>query len=236
MILSVFAPLASAGDVAASDFTVDTDGISLDSVYTRAAVVDRNGQKLVSVIVKLESDSLAPYRGGLSGLPATSPTVTGDAKLDVDSLNARRYRAHLGREFDAFERNLKAALPGSEITRRFDLIVGGVSALVPIDEVKTVENMTGVKAVYLDQMEQLTTDTSPGFIGVAGPGGAFESGYKGDGVVVGIIDSGIWPEHPSFSDPDPFGDAYPAPPAQSQGLPCEFGNTAFNADRRTVHV
>ena len=90
--------------------------------------------------------------------------------------------------------------------------------------------MAGVKAVYLDQMEQLATDSSPEFIGVAGPGGAFESGYKGDGVVVGIIDSGIWPEHPSFADPDPFGDAYPAPPAQSQGMACEFGNTAFNAD------
>ena len=112
MILSVFAPLASAGDVAASDFTVDTDGISLDSVYTRAAVVDRNGQKLVSVIVKLESDSLASYRGGLSGLPATSPSVTGDAKLDVDSLNARRYRAHLGREFDAFERTPQSSASG----------------------------------------------------------------------------------------------------------------------------
>lgn len=41
-------------------------------------------------------------------------------------------------------------------------------------------------------------------------------GQAGDGVVVGIVGTGLWPEHPAF---DP-----PAGPAPDDGRPCEFGD------------
>ena len=56
-------------------------------------------------------------------------------------------------------------------------------------------------------------------------GGAYLTGYDGRGVVVGVIDTGIWPEHPSFAD----NGSYPAPPVPNP-IPCEFGNTAQSAD------
>ena len=43
--------------------------------------------------------------------------------------------------------------------------------------------------------------------------------------MVGVIDTGIWPEHPSFA-----ANGIPAPPIDTSGLPCEFGNTAHNAN------
>jgi subtilisin family serine protease len=45
--------------------------------------------------------------------------------------------------------------------------------------------------------------------------------------VVGIIDSGIWPEHPSFADDGTFSD--PPVTLDNSRPSCEFGNTAHNA-------
>ena len=70
-------------------------------------------------------------------------------------------------------------------------------------------------------MRQATTDSSGEYLGLTQRGGAYRSGLTGEGVVVGIIDTGIWPEHPSFADDG----TYPAPAFRP---PCEFGNTAHN--------
>jgi len=82
-----------------------------------------------------------------------------------------------------------------------------------------------VALVLKDELRQKTTDNSPTFLGLTAPGGAWLKGYNGEGVVVGIIDTGIWPEHPSFADDGSY-----APLPDYAGLPCEFGNTAWNSN------
>jgi len=73
------------------------------------------------------------------------------------------------------------------------------------------------------------TDTSPEFIGLTAPAGPWARGYDGEGVVIGVIDSGLWPEHPSFADNGTYPSLDGFVP-NSDSLPCEFGNTAHNAD------
>ena len=75
-----------------------------------------------------------------------------------------------------------------------------------------------------DVERYLTTDSSPDFLGLDGRGEAWGRGIDGRGVVVGVIDSGIWPEHPSFADDGSY--TYPA--GVNPDIPCEFGNTDFN--------
>jgi subtilisin family serine protease len=60
-------------------------------------------------------------------------------------------------------------------------------------------------------------------------GGAWDKGYTGEDVIVGVIDSGIWPEHPSFADDGSYS-ASPVGPLGDSRPNCKFGNTHHNPD------
>jgi subtilisin family serine protease len=102
--------------------------------------------------------------------------------------------------------------------------LNGFQALVTYDEAVALAQNKHVALVLPDDLRKKTTDSSGEFMGLDQPGGAWNTGVTGKGVVVGIIDSGIWPEHPSFAD-----HGLPLPPPGSRHLPCEFGNTAHNS-------
>ena len=121
----------------------------------------------------------------------------------------------------------------------FTNALNGFSAILTHDEAIALAGTQGVKLVLPDELRQLVkNDGNSGssaqpqdagkFLGLTGRGGAWESGVTGEGVVVGVIDSGIWPEHPSFADDG----SYPAPsipPLSDSNYPvCDFGNTAHN--------
>jgi subtilisin family serine protease len=67
--------------------------------------------------------------------------------------------------------------------------------------------------------------TEEDFLNLTGRGEAYDEGVDGTGVLVGVIDTGIWPEHPSFADDGTL----PAAPTFA-GDSCQFGNTAANPD------
>jgi uncharacterized repeat protein (TIGR01451 family) len=141
---------------------------------------------------------------------------------------------------ESFDPNALAAASGGQIVYRYDALFNGASMILASDKVDDVASLAGVTKVYLDEVVDQDTDASPEFIGAPTIWSALGGQeYAGEGVVVGIIDSGIWPEHPSFSDPDPYGKPYPPPPITpgangfAGGTPrstCDFGNMAWNPD------
>lgn len=172
------------------------------------------------IIVVLDQPPLVAYKGGVTGLKATSPDATGRG-FDPDSRDSRAYRSYLEGKQRAFEQKLATVASSPRITHRYSTATNGISVRVPESVVDQLSKMEGVKAVYVDKERKLDTTVSPALVGAntfwESLGGVSRAG---EGVIVGIIDTGIWPEHPSFSNPDQSGNNY-MPPRKSWRGQCE---------------
>ncbi len=184
-----------------------------------AITAAKDGAK--SYIVVMEELPMAAYSGDIAGFPATKPEA--GAKIDVQSAQAQRYQGRLEASHAA---TLAAAgVRADAMINSYTVALNGFSAILTEAQAEEVGRQAGVVLVLEDQIRYPDTDSSPGFLGLAGPGGTWQSGATGEGVIVGVIDSGIWPEHPSFADDGSFP---PAPPLDDSRPNCEFGNTAHN--------
>ncbi|MEV1240190.1 S8 family serine peptidase [Nonomuraea sp. NPDC049750] len=176
----------------------------------------------INIMVKLDYDSLAAYRGGLPGLPGTSPAVTGKA-LDTRSAEVKKYGQHIESVEKAFLDQLAGKVPGAVVGQRVRTVYGGIALRIPGNKAAEVLKLPGAVAVQEDKPQQLLTDSSPEFIGANTIynqlGG---SNSSGKGVIVGVLDSGAWPEHPQFAAPT----GLPAPGPTKDGTPrvCDFGD------------
>ncbi|MFK4084757.1 S8 family serine peptidase [Kribbella sp. NPDC020789] len=186
------------------------------------ALLGSTSAKQVRVVVKLDYDSLAAYRGGLKGLPGTSPAVTGK-RLDPKGANATKYLKHVAAVENDFLNALQSKVPSARPGQKLRTVYGGMALSVPANQARELLKLPGVAAVQQDDPQHLLTDSSGDFIGAPTIynqlGGSASSGK---GVIVGILDSGAWPEHPSYADPGTL----PAPPATADGTPrvCNFGD------------
>ncbi len=175
-----------------------------------------------SYIVVMAADPAASYDGDIAGLAATTPPA--GEKLDTDAPAVERYVGHL--EDDQQQALDAAGVPAEDRGRSFTYALNGVEAELTPDEVALLERQPSVAKVVPNSLRQLTTDNSGDFLGLTDRrGGAYAAGYTGEDVVIGVIDSGIWPEHPSFADDGSY-----APLVGFDGLACDFGDTAHNPD------
>ena len=90
------------------------------------------------------------------------------------------------------------------VLNRYTEALNGVAVRMTRAQAKKVADIDGVSAVQVDFERELTTDKGPEWIGAPTvwdgtnvPGGV---GSKGEGVIVGILDSGLNPANPSFAD------------------------------------
>jgi len=156
-------------------------------------------------IVLLEGKSLVTYRGGIEDFAATSPTITNE-KIDVESLDSVRYLNYLHENQNAIIAAAESRFGRSiEIDFRYDVILNGFAAKMTAAEAEKLAKMDGVRSVRKEELWQPHTDVSPGFIGAdqlwtdteSTPGDLYT---KGEGMIIGVLDTGINMDHPSFAD------------------------------------
>jgi subtilisin family serine protease len=94
-----------------------------------------------------------------------------------------------------------AKVGGGKKLYSYGYVFNGFAAELTPEQAEKLAAIDGVLSVEKDEARELNTSSTPDFIGLSGPSGLWATtGAKGEGVIIGIIDGGAWPEHPSFSD------------------------------------
>lgn len=124
-------------------------------------------------------------------------------------------------------RNKQAALAAEigslKILHKYAHTFNGFSARMTAKQADQLRNHPDVAGVWEDEVFVPQTANTPAFLGLTGPGGQHTLGIKGEGVIVGVLDSGIIPEHPSYADDGSYSD--PVTELGWNGA-CEIGEEA----------
>ncbi len=195
-------------------------------------------------IIQLADKPAASYTGEVNGLKATKPT--NGQQLDVSAYDVQAYINYL----DKKQSNVIASIGNAMIVHNYQVVFNGFSAMLTDAEVRKLKNSADVVAITLDEPRSIQTNYTPKFLGLDKPGSGLwsllnGSSSAGENVIIGVIDTGVWPEDPSFADRvNTNGEAthdatgrqvYDAPPASWKGS-CEIGEgfTTANCNNKLI--
>ena len=179
-------PDAAAIEVATAP--VETDG---RTPAARAANPAANS----AYIVQLDEMPVTAYDGGIQGLGATKPKK--GQKIDPNSPAVMNYMAHLTAQHDSV---LQGVGNGRKLYS-YGYVFNGFAAEMTEAQAQQLALTKGVLVVAKDELRSVDTSSTPGFLGLSGETGFWNTtGAKGEGVIIGMVDTGIWPESDSFTD------------------------------------
>ncbi|KAL5788298.1 hypothetical protein ACOSP7_005247 [Xanthoceras sorbifolium] len=104
----------------------------------------------------------------------------------------------------------------------YNHVMDGFSAVLSQAHLDQLHNMPGHLSTYPETFGHLHTTRTPKFLGLKKHTGIWPAAGFGDDIIIGVLDTGIWPESESFND-----DGMPPVPARWHGI-CEVG-TEFNS-------
>lgn len=158
---------------------------------------------------------LVNYHGGIQGIPATAPNFDGvsknsSEKLQVNSIAAQSYKAYLEQRRAGHIASMEMAI-GHPLKIKFSygIIRNGVSAALTSAEAARITKLRGVKSVKpVTMRSRQSIFGGPAMIGATSiwDGSTvpiYATATQGQGIKLGVIDSGTQIGHPSFAN-DPM--------------------------------
>ena len=183
-------------------------------------------------IVQLRDEPVASYQGTTSGYAATQAAPG-------TQLNARTPAAVAWSNLlHAKQAAVLSTVGGASLLSQFDTVFNGFTARMTPAQASALLLNANVANVAEDQLVSPATITTPIFLGLTAPGGIWSqmdgSGalVKGENMILGDVDLGIWPESPSYFD---HVDGSGAPVASGGSLaygppPATWSGTCVNGD------
>ena len=159
-------------------------------------------------IVRLKQNPVSQYTGGISGLSATKLAKASaeqrlftQSKPTTDAIS--EYQDYLYEAQDAVLSEISNLVGDREFRKRFVNAFNGFSVSLTQDEAEQVATLSNIVSVQRSKMYQLQTDIGPQRIGadkVWAGNTSLALPFKGEGTIVGIIDTGVNSDHPAFAD------------------------------------
>ncbi|TLU61512.1 GlyGly-CTERM sorting domain-containing protein [Thalassotalea litorea] len=191
---------------------LENDGLNVQVNSQRAKFfeeADVTGEHIY--VVRLTDKPTALYTGGVNGLAGTHvQTLSRD--MGVTSLyeagkptteRVVAYTNYLQDKQLAAITEMNRVVGSKAVRKQFTTAVNAYTVEMTQEEAKRVSQLPQVEFVHRAKTYELHTDAGPQKIGADKIWtGSTEQGleYKGEGIIMGIIDTGINSDHPSFAD------------------------------------
>lgn len=172
-------------------------------------------------IVRLKDQPIATYDGSVAGLEATNPQIAkkslfktlakskkspqqirNELRLDLQAPEVVAYSNYLAGKQQAFLTRAKSKLGNLDVTYQYKTAFNGMAVRLTQDEAKALSAFADVAYIEREKIEHLATDTGPIHIGATQTwqGEGQSATNMGEGVIIGVLDTGVNTDHGSFAD------------------------------------
>ena len=156
-------------------------------------------QSRSTYIVQLAAEPAATYNGNVAGYAATQPAA--GERFNARSPAVLAYSAYL----DSLQLSVASLVANAPIVAQYTTVYNGFAASLTDAEVQALRASPMVVAVHPDEPRELTTISTSTFLGLTAPGGVWSQSVggipvKGEDIIIGVIDTGVWPESLSYAD------------------------------------
>ncbi len=193
------------------------DGISQKFFYEKGLAAGEH-----TYIVRLNNMPIATYDGSIPGLAATNPKIAKKAlfntlakaemsslevrnklRLDLNSKEAVQYANFLESKQNKFLSEVSNELgKDANVLFRYKNAFNGMALRLTQDEAAKLASFGSVAYVERERMEHIDTDQGPIHVGATQvwQGEGPSATNMGEGVIIGVVDTGVNTDHPSFAD------------------------------------
>ena len=185
--------LVAVGVVLFATAAGQASGVSAESLY----------------VVQFAGQPLATYSGGVHGFAATTPEK--GHRINTHTANATGYSKYLANRQHVVLAG--AGIAADKVVYSYTTALNGMAVNLTAKQASTLAATPGVLGVWKNTIQTIQNDPpTPAFLGLTGKKGVWNRQFGGDshagqGIIIGDIDTGFWPENPSFAAlPEPRAD------------------------------
>lgn len=113
-------------------------------------------------------------------------------------------KSHMPSSFDDhfqwYDSSIKSVSKSADMLYTYNSLIHGFSTRLTAEEAKSLEGQPGILSVQEEVIYKLHTTHSPEFLGLGTTEALFPESNPGSDVIVGVLDTGVWPESKSLAD------------------------------------